>query len=243
MECENPAWDGGQRFWEVPLWGASVSDQVIPGFDLSATAVFDTGGALIVAPQVASVPIYSRVPGAILIDVSDDGFARHTVPQATMLYPRIYDYYAYPCAAPPRVSISLGRFDDKFDYEINPLDLNLGKIAPDDPNFRDVVGGRALADARAAGTELCFSALVGTRPQERPDGGFDPVTWTLGTPFLKNVSALYVFARSAFSMLTPSRQWYAIFTNAGTRSVSLAKAIDETPGRDDPPSSDVIETA
>lgn len=167
------------QLWEVPVFGALVADKILPG-DNIASAIIDTASDFVIAPSSITEQLFSRVQG-FEVQISDNGFTAPRDKTAATRFPPQNTYYAYPCGAEPQFSIVLG--DMEYEFDINALDFRYGEIGAEDKNFDDPVGKSALKDARAKGTKMCLSAVVGRRSFKAGE----PL-WGLGTPFLRNVS-------------------------------------------------------
>jgi hypothetical protein len=93
-------------YWQVALDGVLVNKAVGLGLTKGQAAI-DTGTTIVLAPTVASIDIYSRIPGARLVSVSGGVLM-----------------YTYPCSETPEVEIVFaGR-----PFAIAAEDFSLGKL-------------------------------------------------------------------------------------------------------------------
>lgn len=139
--------DGEQRYWTIPLRELSVNGNLIDGLPSIASsgsnAAIDTGTTLIGGPPELIANLYAQVPGAQPAGSQYEG------------------YYAYPCRAPPTVTIAFG------------AEGRVWTIAPDD----------------FLGFQLSQSVCIGAffEFESGPNGP----SWIVGDAFLKNVYSVY----------------------------------------------------
>jgi len=130
-------------FWILNVSSITVQGTAISVPTSSNLAVIDTANTLIGAPTSMISGIWAQVPGSMALDGNYTGL------------------YAFPCNTSITVSMSFGGTD----WDISPVDMNVGTVTS------DMCAG-AIFDAGVVG------------------GGYDDM-WLVGDTFLKNVYSVF----------------------------------------------------